>query len=153
MPIARDLSRTRHILEWNCATRSMIAGALVLVTGLFGSSAHAADDRAATVTGRVLDPLGGAIAHATVTLIRDQQAVSDAITDESGRFAVESDQSGRYQVRAAAPGFQSRDPIRSSLPSVIGSRSTSRFRSDSWRSRWSSRRLPRSCPSRRSAPR
>ena len=87
----------------------MIAGALVLVTGLFGSSAHAADDRAATVTGRVLDPLGGAIAHATVTLIRDQQAVSDAITDESGRFAVESDQSGRYQVRAEAPGFQSRD--------------------------------------------
>jgi vitamin B12 transporter len=89
--------------------RSMIAGALVLVTGLFASSAHAADDHAATVTGRVLDPLGGAIAHAKVTLIRDQQAVTDAVTDESGRFAVGSDESGRYQVRAEAPGFQSRD--------------------------------------------
>ena len=80
-----------------------------MAIGLFASSADAADDRAATVTGRVLDPLGGAIAHAKVTLIRDEQAVTDAITDESGRFAVGSDESGRYQVHVEAPGFQSRD--------------------------------------------
>jgi iron complex outermembrane receptor protein/vitamin B12 transporter len=107
--IARDVIRNRHILKRSLTTRSMIAGVLIILgTSLFANAALA-DDRAATVAGRVLDPLGGAIAHAKVTLIRDQQAVTDATTDESGRFAVSANESGRYQVRVEAPGFQSRD--------------------------------------------
>lgn len=110
MPIVRAVIRNRHILKWNRTTRWMIAGVLiVLVTGLSASVAHAADDHAATVAGRVLDPLGGAIAHAKVTLIRDDQAMTDATTDESGRFTVASNEAGRYRVRVEAPGFQSRD--------------------------------------------
>jgi len=57
----------------------------------------------------VLDPLGGAIAHAKVTLIRDDQPVTDATSDESGRFTVASNEAGRYQVHVEASGFQARD--------------------------------------------
>lgn len=109
MPIVRPVTRNRHLLKWNRTTRWMIAGVLVVVTGLSASSAHAADDHAATVAGRILDPLGGAIAHAKVTLIRDEQAVTDTITDESGRFTLASNEAARYYVHVEAPGFESRD--------------------------------------------
>src|SRR5579864_7154184 len=89
--------------------RASLVVVTVVVTPFLAGSAHAADDCAAAVTGRVLDPLGGAIGHAKVTLIRDAQPVTEAITDESGRFTVCSREPGRYQVRAEAPGFQSRD--------------------------------------------
>jgi iron complex outermembrane receptor protein/vitamin B12 transporter len=110
MSIARAVNRNRHILKCNRTTRGVIAGVLIVLgTSLSARPAHAADDRAATVTGRVLDPLGGVIAHAKVTLVRDEHAVTDTTTDESGRFTVGFNTSGRYQVHVDAPGFQSRD--------------------------------------------
>jgi iron complex outermembrane receptor protein/vitamin B12 transporter len=89
--------------------RALLVVVTVVLTAFLASSAHAADDCAAAVTGRVLDPLGGAIGRAKVTLIRDEQPVTEAITDESGHFTVCSKESGRYQVRVEAAGFQSRD--------------------------------------------
>jgi iron complex outermembrane receptor protein/vitamin B12 transporter len=110
MPTASDLNRHRLIVTLTHATRWLIAGCLVLVaTTVAASSAQAAGDRTAGVAGRVLDPLGGAIAHATVTLIRDDRPVTEATSDESGRFALESSESGRYRVHVEAQGFESRD--------------------------------------------
>ena len=61
------------------------------------------------MAGRVLDPLGGAIAHARVTLIRDDQPVTDASSDASGHFALTSADAGRYRVHVEAQGFASKD--------------------------------------------
>jgi vitamin B12 transporter len=106
MPIARAVIRNRHILT---SPRTFAGVLMILGISVSASPAYAADAGAATVAGRVLDPLGGAIAHAKVTLIRDEQAVTDVTTDESGRFTLGSNESGRYHVRVEASGFQSRD--------------------------------------------
>ena len=110
MPTASDLNRNRLIVLLNHAARRLIAGCLVLAaTTVAASPAQAAEDRTAAVEGRVLDPLGGAIAHATVTLVRDDHPVTAATSDESGRFALASRESGRYRVHVEAPGFGPRD--------------------------------------------
>lgn len=110
MSTATDVNRNRLTVKWARATRGVIAGCLVLLmTGVAAASAQTADNRTATVAGRVLDPLGGAIAHAKATLIRDDQPVTDATSDASGRFALASHESGRYRVRVEAQGFESRD--------------------------------------------
>src|SRR5260370_17330887 len=91
-----------------------MAGCSVLVsTGLAASSAQGADDHAAAVAGRVLDPLGGAIANAKVTLMRDGQPVTDARSDALGHFALTSTDAGRYRVHVEPQGFASKatDPI------------------------------------------
>jgi iron complex outermembrane receptor protein/vitamin B12 transporter len=98
------------IVTLNHATRWLIAGCLVFLAATFAvPSARAAEDRTAAVAGRVLDPLGGAIANAKVTLIRDGQPVTEATSDESGRFALASNEAGRYRLRVEAQGFESRD--------------------------------------------
>ncbi len=105
MLIARVVNRNRQTVTWNRSTRWMIAECLiVLAIGVAAISAQAAEDHTATVAGRVLDPLGGAIAHAKVTLIRDDQPVTDATSDESGRFTVASNEAGRYQVHVEVAG-------------------------------------------------
>jgi vitamin B12 transporter len=105
MPTANAANRRR--LTVTCCA---IAGYLILVvTGVVANSAHAAEDPAARVTGRVLDPLGGVIANARVTLLRDGQPVTDASTDQSGRFALGSSEAGRYRVRVEAQGFETAD--------------------------------------------
>jgi len=90
--------------------RRVIAGCLVLLATLVVASfAQAAQEHTATVAGRVLDPLGGVIANARVTLIRDDQPVADASSDERGRFALASTEAGRYRVHVEAQGFATRD--------------------------------------------
>ena len=110
MPTASDLNRNRLIVTLNHATRWLIAGCLVLLsTSLAASSAQAAEDHTAALAGRVLDPLGGAIANAKVTLMRDGQPVTDASSDASGRFALAATDAGRYRVHVEAQGFTSKD--------------------------------------------
>ncbi len=110
MPTASDLNRNCLIVTLNHATRWLIAGCLVLVsTGFSASSAQAAEDHTAAVAGRVLDPLGGAIANAKVTLLRDGEPVTDASCDASGHFALTATDAGRYRVHVEAQGFASKD--------------------------------------------
>jgi vitamin B12 transporter len=110
MPTASDLNRNCLIVRLNHATRWLIAGCLVLVSTAFSAaSAQAADDHTAAVAGRVLDPLGGAIAHAKVTLMRDGELVTDASSDASGHFALTAADAGRYRVHVEAQGFASKD--------------------------------------------
>jgi iron complex outermembrane receptor protein/vitamin B12 transporter len=60
-----------------------------------------------TVRGTVTDPLGAVIVSATVELLDGAAVVQKTNTDASGNYAFHLARSARYQVRAAAPTFQS----------------------------------------------
>jgi iron complex outermembrane receptor protein/vitamin B12 transporter len=62
----------------------------------------------AAVVGSVVDPLGATIAGASVALVRDGEEAGRATTDARGSFAFADVLPGRYQIRAAAPGFETR---------------------------------------------
>src|SRR5258705_11595308 len=66
-----------------------------------------------TLAGTVSDPLGGRIAAASVTLLRDGQPAGQATTNEAGEFTITGLAEERYQVRAEAGGFETRttDPM------------------------------------------
>lgn len=109
MPSASESNRDRTTVKLDRAINWLIAACAVLLwAGPAVTSAHAAQNHA-VVTGRVLDPLGGAIAHATATLVSDGQPVAAATTDDEGRFGLASSASGRYRVRVEAQGFESRE--------------------------------------------
>jgi vitamin B12 transporter len=85
----------------NSTRPSLTSGALVLVlVSLFSCAARAAELR-----GAVSDPLGAIVPGAEVTLLRDKTSLARATTNELGEFVFSSLSSGRYRVRAAAPGF------------------------------------------------
>src|ERR1051325_11589148 len=65
-----------------------------------------ADDAVCVVS--VGDPRGPAIAGASVDLIRDGADAAHAATDARGSFHFADVRPGRYQIRAAAPGFETR---------------------------------------------
>ena len=56
--------------------------------------------------GEVRDPLGSAVAHASVDLIDDIKIIASTTTDDNGEFQFEIPQAGRYSVRVAAPSFR-----------------------------------------------
>src|SRR5207253_10729028 len=58
--------------------------------------------------GPVVDPLGAAIAAASVALLHNGDDLSQAATDERGAFLFADVSSGRYQIRVVAPGFETR---------------------------------------------
>ncbi len=59
-----------------------------------------------SVTGAVVDPLGGRIAGAALTLVRDGQQAAEATSAGDGTYTFASLQPGRYQVIGTAPGFE-----------------------------------------------
>jgi vitamin B12 transporter len=60
---------------------------------------------AAELRGTVSDPLGAVIPHADVVLLRDTTPLAHTATNDLGEFVFASLRTGRYRVRAAAPGF------------------------------------------------
>jgi vitamin B12 transporter len=81
--------------------------ALFLVIVITVGPAFAAGDRG-SITGTVVDPLGAAIAGASVSLLHNGDDLSQAATDERGAFLFADVSSGRYQIRVVAPGFETR---------------------------------------------
>jgi vitamin B12 transporter len=78
-----------------------------LAFALFLAVSHAAQAQSqATISGQVSDPLGGRVASATVSLLRDVQQVEQTTTDADGAFVFRDVAEGRYAVRADAPGFE-----------------------------------------------
>jgi len=65
------------------------------------------------ITGTVVDPLGARVSGAAVTLLSGDKPAKDGLSDRNGDFMFDSLAAGRYQLRIAAPGFQTRttDPI------------------------------------------
>ena len=86
----------RHILCALCFLLAITAG-----------SAFAAGNRG-SITGSVVDPLGEAIAGASVSLLHNGDEVSQAATDERGAFLFPDVSSGRYQLHVVAQGFETR---------------------------------------------
>ena len=83
--------------KWSSALAAYLA---IFLVSLFSSAAHAADLR-----GAVSDPLGAAVSHAEVTLLRDNTVLAQTTANDLGEFVFSSLTAGRYQVRAKAPGF------------------------------------------------
>src|SRR5437899_9715092 len=64
---------------------------------------------AAKIRGTVTDPLGAVVTNAKVQLFSGNQIIASAVTDSAGKYQLETSQSGRFHVRAAAPSFAPTD--------------------------------------------
>src|SRR5271156_728259 len=60
-----------------------------------------------SVHGTVTDPLGAVVVSATVELLDGTTVVQSTVTDANGNYAFHLAKTAHYQVRAAAPTFQS----------------------------------------------
>src|SRR5205823_11417846 len=84
--------------KWSSAIPAVLVS--LLLSSLFSFAAHGAELR-----GTVSDPLGAVVPHAEVTLLRDNTALAQTTSNDLGEFAFLSLSTGRYRVRAMAPGF------------------------------------------------
>jgi vitamin B12 transporter len=93
---------TRGVVR-RATTRTCILLFTLLLVSILPTAIEAADG--GIVSGTVVDPLGGAVAGATVSLLRDGQRVVDGKTDARGQFSLSTTGSGRFAVDVAALGF------------------------------------------------
>jgi len=77
---------------------------LLCVLSLFAVPSYAA-----TIRGTVTDPLGAIITNAKVQLLSGNQVIASAVTGSDGKYQLETSQSGRFHLRAAAPSFAPTD--------------------------------------------
>src|SRR5215470_18359740 len=75
---------------------------LAVVVFLIASLAAA---QAATVHGKVTDPLGAAVANARVELLSKSSKAAETKTDSEGEYQLEIAQPGRFHLRVTAPSF------------------------------------------------
>ncbi|HET9837062.1 MAG TPA: TonB-dependent receptor [Candidatus Angelobacter sp.] len=61
--------------------------------------------QAATVQGKITDPLGAAIAGARVVLLTQNGTAAETKTDSAGKYELAAAKPGRFRLRAAASGF------------------------------------------------
>jgi iron complex outermembrane receptor protein/vitamin B12 transporter len=78
---------------------------LMVMTGA-GAATHLSAQGQGTVSGVVVDALGGRVPGAAVTLLRDGQSLQETRSAADGTFSFSGLASGRYQVRVGAQGFQ-----------------------------------------------
>ncbi|MFT4112585.1 TonB-dependent receptor [Silvibacterium sp.] len=81
---------------------SAVGGAALLLFPVSQLSAQKSGD----IHGTVVDPLGAAVADASVSLVENDRVVASTRSDRSGAYHFAIPASGRYSVRAAAPSFQ-----------------------------------------------
>jgi hypothetical protein len=87
--------------------RRTVAGCLLLLA--WSVSAFAQSETTGGLSGQVLDPSGGAISGATVTIVYVDTGFRRASqTDAEGRFSFPQVQPGDYRVEADAPAFEHR---------------------------------------------
>ena len=80
--------------------------ALALAALIFAVPLRSQDTSTGAVRGNVLDPDGHAVAYATVAIVNSATgATRSAVTDASGRFAVELLSPGDYSARAEIQGM------------------------------------------------
>jgi Carboxypeptidase regulatory-like domain len=81
-----------------------------ILTALFLAASALAQSSTGTITGRVLDPAGGPIAAATVTLVKPATGeVRHLNTDAQGEFTFTSVQPGTYDLTVTSTGFKQLD--------------------------------------------
>jgi vitamin B12 transporter len=59
-----------------------------------------------SISGAVVDSLGGRLAGAKVTLVRDGKQIADTVSDAQGEFTFGTVESTRYQISVSAAGFE-----------------------------------------------
>jgi iron complex outermembrane receptor protein/vitamin B12 transporter len=87
-----------------------VLSAVVLVLTLWGA---AAAQQGTSITGVVVDALGGRISGATITLLGERGPAGETRSREDGSYSFENVPAGRYQVLAQANGFDpfTTDPV------------------------------------------
>ena len=91
----------------------------LMLTFLFAVTAPAQINRA-TVVGRVSDPTGAVIGHASVELVRTEaQEKFRSETTASGDYTIPNLPEGLYEIRVGAPGFKTE--VRTGIALDIGS--------------------------------
>ncbi len=81
----------------------------LLVLLLLASGLPARTASAATIQGRVTDPLGAVVPNAQVTLLRNESVVTSTRADQEGMFVFSRVEAGRYRVAAQGPGFEKQE--------------------------------------------
>lgn len=81
----------------------------VLVFLLFVFLAITKAEPSGTLNGKVLDPLGGVVPDANVTLLRQGKESGTTTTDQNGLFVFAGLAPGRYSVRVEAKGFAAQE--------------------------------------------
>lgn len=89
-----------HPIRWRRRAPRLL---LIILSFLIATPFWAAEG--STIRGKVLDPLGGPIAGAAVTLHRGGSSVARAQSGTQGEFSFSSLAAGRYRVSVAAKGF------------------------------------------------
>src|SRR5262245_17295833 len=83
---------------------------LCLVAALLLTGTALAQSSAGTITGRIVDPTGQAVAAATVTLTKPDTGETRTFTaNSSGEFTFTSLQPGVYDLAVKASGFKAFD--------------------------------------------
>ena len=77
-----------------------------LIASIFLPAITTAVASAAIVRGTVTDPLGAAVAGATVALVLDGKVITNTHTDAAGGFTMSCGSGGRFYVVTAAPSFR-----------------------------------------------
>src|SRR6516165_9132068 len=102
------LSRAKEDIMRKSQSRSIIQILLLtLFMAIFAAIAGAG--ASCTVEGKVIDPLGAAVANAEVTLLQDRKAVSSTRANAEGNFTFFPVEPGQYLIRATAPGFATQE--------------------------------------------
>lgn len=70
-----------------------------------GAGANVAAQERNLVAGTVVDQLGGQVARATVTLLRDGQRVGETSSNDLGAYSFDNLPEGRYRLTVRADGF------------------------------------------------
>jgi len=107
------MSCTRSLVRTLLTRLSLLTITISLIL-CSSSAARAAGD--ASITGTVVDPLGGGVPNATVRLLLDGRTIKESHTGSQGEFAFEALAAGRYRLQATADGFQ----VRLTDPAFLG---------------------------------
>ena len=93
-------------MHWNLGSSSpsRILAALAAVVCLVASVS--AQQIQGSISGAVVDSLGGRVAGAKVALIRDGKETVDTVSDAQGEFSFGTVEPTRYQISVSAPGFE-----------------------------------------------
>jgi vitamin B12 transporter len=114
--LVRSVSARMLLAIGLCAGSVQAAPAAVIPASV--STSNSAPTRAAdaVINGTVVDPLGGGIAGASVTLLRDGEVIKQTRTGAQGEFTFDALPEARYRLQASADGFQ----VRLTDPAFLG---------------------------------
>lgn len=87
--------------------RVVVCGLVAVLALFFAGVSASAQVTHGTITGRVLDPTGAVVSHATVTITNPENGFTrNLTTSDSGEFVAPNLPPGTYAIAVEAPGFK-----------------------------------------------